>query len=369
MAESVTPIDIQSKKQEMLQFLNADGQFVREDIPEISDEDLLELFRQIVRIRVLEDRMVKLQRQGRIGFYIGTNGEEVTHVCAAYALRDTDLIFPAYREVGPALYRGFPLQTFVDQLFGNAEDNTKGRQMPNHHSGREFNLMSISSPVGTQIPQCAGAAWAAKLRGLDQVSLCFFGDGTSSEGDFHVGLNFAAVYKAPAIFVLRNNGWAISEPTTVQTATPTFHVKAKAYGMPGIRVDGNDVYAMTQAVREAADRARRGEGPTLIEAVTYRLGPHSTSDDPSKYRPEGEYDQHTHLEPLIRLRKLLLAKGLITEDTEQQISEKISAEIIDAVNKAENKPQPSIDSMFEDVFEEVPPFLKKQQAYARRFDD
>ncbi len=368
MADSVTPIDIKSKKQEMLQFLNPDGTFVREDLPEISDDDLLELFRQIVRIRVLEDRMVKLQRQGRIGFYIGTNGEEVTHVCAAYALRDTDLIFPAYREVGPALYRGFPLQTFVDQLFGNADDNSKGRQMPNHHSGREFNLMSISSPVGTQIPQCTGSAWAAKIRGLDQVSLCFFGDGTSSEGDFHVGLNFAAVYKVPAIFVLRNNGWAISEPTTVQTATATFHVKAKAYGMPGIRVDGNDVYAMTKAVRDAAERARRGEGPTLIEAVTYRLGPHSTSDDPSKYRSQDEYDQHTHLEPLVRLRKLLQAKGLVTDESEKQIAETISTEIINAVNTAESKSRPSIDSMFEDVFADLTPSLKKQQAYARRFD-
>jgi 2-oxoisovalerate dehydrogenase E1 component alpha subunit len=364
MVEAVTPLRRYHSDQAMLRFVDPTGKFVRDDIPDIPARELLALYRHMVRIRVLEDRMVKLQRQGRIGFYIGTHGEEATHVGATYALRDTDLIFPAYREVGPALLRGFPLQTFIDQLFGNEDDLCQGRQMPNHHSGKAYHLASISSPVGTQIPQCAGSAWAAKLRGIDEVSLCFFGDGTTSEGDFHVGLNFAAVYKVPAIFLLRNNGWAISERATNQSATDTFHIKAKAYGMVGIRVDGNDIFAVVHAVREAAQRARNGEGPTLIEAVTYRLGPHSTSDDPSKYRPDGEYELNEKAEPLIRLRFILKSMGIFDVEAEEKVAKSYEDEIIAAVRIAEKKNPPLLRTMFEDVFADMTPALRQQQKYA-----
>ena len=348
-----------------LGYLDGEGRFVSDDIPEIPDVDLVSLYELMLTIRALEERMVKLQRQGRIGFYIGTRGEEATHVGAAYALRSDDIIFPAYREVGPALYRGYPLQGFVDQLFGNADDSTKGRQMPNHHSAKGLALASISSPVGTQIPQCTGTAWAARIRGSDQVSLCFFGEGTSSEGDFHVGLNFAAVFKLPAIFVLRNNGWAISEPASMQSATETFHVKAKAYGMPGIRVDGNDLYAMVQAVREAAERGRRGDGPTLIEAVTYRLGPHSTSDDPSKYREASAVSPHEPAEPMRRLRAVLRRKELMSEAQESEYVAVRGAEILQIVRDAEAKARPALDSLFDDVYAELPWHLRRQREQAR----
>ena len=350
------------EQHEKLRFLDEDGNFVRDDYPEIPDEDLLTLFKTILRIRVLEDRMIKLQRQGRIGFYIGTIGEEATHVGATYALKSSDLIFPAYREVGPALMRGFDLQEFVDQLFGNEADVCKGRQMPNHHSARPLNLASISSPVGTQIPQCTGTGWAAKVRGSDQVSLCFFGDGTTSEGDFHVGLNFAGVAKAPAIFFIRNNGWAISEPTSAQTATETLHVKARAYGIPGVRVDGNDVFAVVHAVRAAAERARKGEGATLIEGVTYRIGGHSTSDDPSQYRDESDVAKWEHADPMNRLRKLLHRKDLINDTVEEQVKKEMSAEVIAAVKIAEAKSKPPLSSMFDDVFAgELPWHLERQR--------
>jgi pyruvate dehydrogenase E1 component alpha subunit len=352
---------------EFLQYLDASGNFVRDDVPEISDADLINIFKLVLKIRVLEERMIRLQRTGRIGFYIGTHGEEMTHVGSTYALRNTDLVYPAYREVGPALYRGYPIQDFIHQLFGNCKDSIKGRQMPNHHSAKSLNIASISSPVGTQIPQCTGSAWAAKIRGDDQVSICFFGEGTSSEGDFHCGLNFAAVYKAPAIFVLRNNGWAISEPASVQSATKTFHVKAKAYGMTGIRVDGNDIFAMVGATREAADRARKGLGPTLIEAVTYRLGPHSTSDDPSKYRPEGEYEFREKLEPMIRLRILLQRKGLFTEEDEQEYRATIEKEVLNAARIAEAQARPEKETIFTDVFEEMPPHIERQYRYSMQF--
>lgn len=369
MVEMAIPNNVSSfgPKGEFLQYLDPNGKFVRDDIPEISDEDLVKLFKLVLKIRVLEERMIRLQRTGRIGFYIGTHGEEMTHVGATYALRNSDLVYPAYREVGPALYRGFPIQEFIHQLFGNCEDAIKGRQMPNHHSARGLNIASISSPVGTQIPQCTGSAWASKIRGDDQVSICFFGEGTSSEGDFHCGLNFASVYKVPAIFVLRNNGWAISEPAAVQSATDTFHVKAKAYGMTGIRVDGNDIFAMVGAVREAAERARKGEGPTLIEAVTYRLGPHSTSDDPSKYRPEGEYEFREKLEPMIRLRILLNDKGLFSDEEEKAYRTEIEKEVLEAARVAETKARPHKKTIFTDVFEEMPLHLERQHRYAMQF--
>jgi len=364
MAEAAIPIRRYHSDQAMLRFVDPAGNFVRDDVPDIPAKDLLSLYRHMARIRVLEDRMIKLQRQGRIGFYIGTHGEEATHVGATYALRDSDLIFPAYREVGPAMLRGFPIQDFIDQLFGNEDDICLGRQMPNHHSGRAYNLASISSPVGTQIPQCAGSAWAAKLKGEDQVSLCFFGDGTTSEGDFHVGLNFAAVYKVPAIFVIRNNGWAISERSTQQSATATFHIKAKAYGMVGVRVDGNDIFAMVQAVREAAERARNGEGPTLIEAVTYRLGPHSTSDDPSKYRPDGEFELNEQAEPMIRLRRVLEQMGVFDEAEEEKVVKAFEEEIMAAVRISEKKSKPPLSTMFDDVYKDIPDLLRRQRDHA-----
>jgi TPP-dependent pyruvate/acetoin dehydrogenase alpha subunit len=307
--------------------------------------------------------MLRLQRQGRLGFYMTSTGEEATHVGAALALRPTDWLYPAYREIGAALYRGYPLRTYMCQLFGNDEDPVRGRQMPIHHSVRACNFVSISSPVGTQIPHAVGTAWAAKLQGKDDVALAFFGEGATSTPIFHTSCNLAGVMKAPAILLCRNNGWAISVPRSVQTPTPTFAQKAIAYGIPGVLVDGNDILAMVHVVREAAARARRGEGATLIEARTYRRGAHSSSDDPSVYRDPAEPKEWERHDPLDRLRKHMRARGELDDDAEARLRDELTAQITDALTYAERRPpKPPLHTMFEDVYADVPWHLREQSA-------
>jgi pyruvate dehydrogenase E1 component alpha subunit len=281
----------------------------------------------------------------------------------AHALRPSDWILTAYRETGAALYRGYPLRTFMCQMFGNAEDPVKGRQMPVHHTARSLNFVSISSPVGSQIPTAVGAAWAAKLQKKDDVAVGFFGEGATSTPTFHVSMNFAAVFKIPVILICRNNGWAISVPRSGQTASPTFAQKAIAYGMPGVLVDGNDILAMIHVVSEAAARARRGEGATLIEARTYRRGAHSTSDDPSVYRDPGEPKEWQSRDPLDRLRAYMRSRGELPDGWEEAIKAEADQEIRQAIADANRVPaKPPIASLFEDVYADVPWNLREQRA-------
>jgi pyruvate dehydrogenase E1 component alpha subunit len=338
-------------KLDVIRVMDDEGRVIHpEREPKLSGDELRKLFRTIVLIRIVDERMLRLQRQGRLGFYLSSIGEEATHIGAAHALRPGDWLYPAYREVGAAFFRGYDLRTFMCQLFGNAEDPVKGRQMPVHHSIRRLNFVSISSPVGTQIPHAMGTAWAAKLQGKDDVALAFFGEGGTSTPIFHTSLNMAAVFKAPAIFLCRNNGWAISVPRSVQTAAPTFAQKAIAYGMPGVLVDGNDILAVIHAVGEAAARGRRGEGPTLIEARTYRRGAHSSSDDPSVYREPAEPKEWERRDPLDRLRKYMLARGEVSAEIEAAMRTEINAQINDALAYAERQaPKPPLHTMFEDV--------------------
>jgi 2-oxoisovalerate dehydrogenase E1 component alpha subunit len=318
--------------------------------PMLTREELRKIFRTIVLIRILDERMLRLQRQGRLGFYLSSIGEEATHIGAAAALRPGDWLYPAYREVGAALFRGYDLRTFMCQMFGNAEDPVKGRQMPVHHTVRKLNFVTISSPVATQIPHAVGAAWAAKLSGKDDVACAFFGEGGTSTPIFHSSLNLAAVVKAPAILMCRNNGWAISVPRSVQTAAPTFAQKAIAYGMPGVLVDGNDVLAVIHVVAEAAALGRRGGGPTLIEARTYRRGAHSSSDDPSVYREPAEPKEWERRDPLDRLRKYMLSRGDVTPELEQEMRAEVNEQITDALAYAERvAAKPPLHTMFEDV--------------------
>ncbi len=330
-------------KLDVIRVMDDEGRVVHPDRePKLTSDELRKLFRTIVQIRILDERMLRLQRQGRLGFYLSSIGEEATHIGAAHALRPTDWLYPAYREVGAALYRGYDLRTFMCQMFGNALDPVKGRQMPVHHSVRKLNFVSISSPVATQIPHAVGTAWAAKLSGKDDVALAFFGEGGTSTPIFHTSLNLAVL--------CRNNGWAISVPRSVQTATPTFAQKAIAYGMPGVLVDGNDILAVIHVVAEAAARGRRGEGPTLIEARTYRRGAHSSSDDPSVYREPAEPKEWERRDPLDRLRKYMLARGDVTAELEQHVRAEINQEISDALAFAERQdPKPPLRTMFEDV--------------------
>jgi pyruvate dehydrogenase E1 component alpha subunit len=331
-------------------------------VPAISDATLLKIFDTMLLVRIMDDRMMRLQRQGRLGFYMKSIGEEASHFAVA-ALQDGDWIYPSYREPGAWFWRGYTIEQFINQLFGNEADPTLGRQMPVHHSANWLNVVSVSSPVGTQIPQAVGSAYAAKVLGKPDVSMVYFGEGTSSTGEFHVGMNFAGVWKAPCIFVCRNNGWAISVPLEKQCAAKTFASKAVGYGMPGIRVDGNDILAMYQVAEAAIARARAGEGPTLIEALTYRVQGHSSSDDPSVYRAADAPAEWEKKDPLNRLRGYMKTRGLWSEALETKTTEGYNQRITDALAAADKLPAPPIDTLFTDVFEELPWHLREQQAY------
>jgi 2-oxoisovalerate dehydrogenase E1 component alpha subunit len=315
---------------------------------------------------MLDDRLVTLQRQGRIGFHIGSMGEEAAILGSTFAMRVQDWIFPCYREFGSALWRGLPLSRYLDNMFGNVDDQVQGRQMPDHYTYREGHFLSISSPVGTQITHAVGLSWAAKLRKEDAASLVYFGDGATSSNDFHNGMNFAGVFKTPTIFLCRNNGWAISTPTERQTASATFAEKGLAYGVPFLRCDGNDLLAVVAATREALARASSGNGPTLIEAITYRLSGHSTSDDPKAYRKDAEVEEWRRRDPIARLRRLLDARSLFTDADQAEAEASIVQEISACIEKAEKKGVPPLDSIFHDVYAEMPWHLKEQRDYAAR---
>jgi pyruvate dehydrogenase E1 component subunit alpha len=323
------------------------------DAVTMPDEALVRLYRWMVLNRALDERMVTLQRQGRIGFYIGSIGEEATVFGTAAAMEEGDWIFPCYREHGAALLRGMPLVTFMCGLLGNAGDAMKGRQMPCHEAWRPGRYASISSPIATEIPHAVGAAWAARLKGEEMVALTYFGGGATSANDFHTGLNFAAVRKIPVVFVCRNNGWAISVPLERQTASETIAQKAVAYGMRGERVDGNDLLAVHDATRRARARAAAGEGPTLLECVTYRIEGHSTSDDPRAYRPIELVEPWRKKDPILRFRRYLVGRGLVDDAADARLRDEIREELQQALREAEAfAPKPPLESLFEHVYAE-----------------
>lgn len=334
--------------------------------PKLPGETVVKLFKHMLLTRQLDERLVLLQRQGRIGFHIGSLGEEACILGPAAALGDDDWLWPCYREFGALLLRGMPMQTYLDNMYGNANDAVKGRQMPDHYSGRPYKFGSVSSPIGTQITQAVGFSWAAKMKGDKSVSLVFFGEGATSSSEFHNGMNFAGVYKTPTVFLCRNNGWAISVPADQQTASQTFAQKAFAYGMTAVRADGNDLLAMLKVTRDAIERGRNGEGPTLIEALTHRLSGHSTSDDPKAYRNEAEMKAERAKDPVPRLRAYLVALGLWDDAQESAWAEQVDGEIKRAVETAEKAAAPALHTMFEDVYATQPWHLVEQQAEAER---
>jgi pyruvate dehydrogenase E1 component alpha subunit/2-oxoisovalerate dehydrogenase E1 component alpha subunit len=315
-------------------------------------------------VRQLDARMITLQRQGRVGFYGAAHGQEAVPIAAGLALGKDDWVFPALREQSIMLVRGFPLQAFIAQIFGNAADVLKGRQMPSHQSGRAVHQVSWSSCIGSQLPQAVGAAWAMRAKKAanetNAVAMAFCGDGATSQADFHVAMNFASLWKVPCIIVCQNNHWSISVPTEKQTASLTIAVKARAYGIPGLRVDGNDLLAVYGAMQTGLERARSGEGPTFIEAVTYRMGAHSTSDDPSRYRSQEEVEAWGRRDPLDRLRKHLVHLGLVTDESDLALEKEIAVEIAAAVDAVEAMPPPERASLVGDVYAELPWNLREQ---------
>jgi pyruvate dehydrogenase E1 component alpha subunit len=346
----------------VIRVLSDDGTLDPRHDPGLEDREVIDIYRWMVTTRQLDERLVALQRQGRIGFHVGSLGEEAAIIGSAFAMRKTDWLFPCYREFGAALMRGLGLQTFLDNMFGNANDTVQGRQMPDHYTCREVGWCSISSPVGTQITQAVGFSWGAKIDGKDVASLVYFGDGATSSTDFHSGMNFAGVFKVPVVFFCRNNGWAISVPVERQTATRTFAEKAAAYGIPGVRVDGNDLFAVVSVVREAVRRGEQGLGPTLIEAITYRMGGHSTSDDPNRYRATDQLKPWADRDPLERGRQYLERRKLWDDRKELALIADIDQRFRAVVAISEKTPPPPLESMFEDVFEKPPWHLQEQRA-------
>jgi pyruvate dehydrogenase E1 component alpha subunit len=319
----------------------------------LPDAELLALYRWMLLNRQLDERMVALQRQGRIGFYIGSVGEEAAVFGSARGMAPNDWIFPCYREHGAALLRGFPLAMYICDLLGNAGDLMLGHQMPCHEAWRPGLYASISSPIGTQIPHAVGAAWAARIKKEEMVSLVYFGEGATSSSDFHTGLNFAGVHKVPVVFLCRNNGWAISVPRDRQTASETIAQKAVAYGMRGERVDGNDLLAVFNATQRARARAAAGEGPTLIECVTYRIEGHSTSDDPRAYRPAELVEPWRKKDPILRMKQFLVNGDLLREADDDRLRAEVREQIVQAVKEAEAYgAKPALETLFQGVYAE-----------------
>ena len=349
---------------EPLRVIRDDGSADPAVNPKLSEAERLALYGGMMTERILDERMLGLQRQGRIGFYGPSIGQEAAIVGAAMAMAPGDWIVPQYREPGAALVRGMPLKDMICQFLGNADDPLHGRQMPCHYVYRKGNYLSISSPVGTQIPHAVGIAWGMRIRGSGDAVLVYFGDGATSTQDFHTGMNFAGVFRVPCVFLCNNNQWAISLPVGRQTASATLAEKAQAYGFDGVRVDGMDALAVYGAVREAAARARTGGGPTMVEALTYRLGPHSSSDDPSRYRDEAEAAVWRARDPLVLFRRHLEATTGWDAGREAGLEREIGDAITRAVAEAEAAPRPAIDTMFTDVYEAMPPHLEEQLARA-----
>jgi pyruvate dehydrogenase E1 component alpha subunit/2-oxoisovalerate dehydrogenase E1 component alpha subunit len=337
-----------------------DSQGAKHESLDLSPDDLRTMYQAMALSRALDLKFLGLQRQGRIGFYGESRGEEASVIGSAYALEPRDWIFPALRQGAAALLRGFPLDKWMAQLLGSSEDILKGHQMPCHISDRSVNHVAWSSCIGTQLPHAVGAAMAAKYRGDPVVAMAYLGDGATSESDFHAAMNFAGVYRAPVVFVCQNNQWAISVPVTTQTASETIAQKAKAYGLRGVRVDGNDVLAVYARCKEAVDLAREEHRATLVECVTYRIGAHSSSDDTRKYRSKEEEERWAARDPIMRFRRYLEKEGLWDEAEEAELRAELKGLIDDTLRRAEAVPTVGPESLFEDIYAEAPWNLVEQ---------
>jgi 2-oxoisovalerate dehydrogenase E1 component alpha subunit len=352
---------------ETLSYLNENGDLSKNCPCHISNELLLKGYRTMLLTRHIDERMVILQRQGTITFAMTSAGEEACAVATASALQLEDWIYPQYREVGVIFWRGFTPKQYVHHMFCDSCDLIHGRQMPNHFGSRALNVVQVSSPIGTKIPHAAGAAYGMKLKKEKSVAVSFFGEGATSEGDFHVGLNFAAVRKAPAIFFCRNNGYAISTPCRQQFASEGIAPKGIGYGIKTERVDGNDFFAVYDAISRARVNCLQGEGPVLIEAMTCRLGAHSTSDDPTLYRGEEEVESWKCKDPILRLRKYLEKQKLWDNDKEQELVKSITVEIDDAIIEAKACAKPNLHTLVEHVYFDVPSKLEQQYQEIKSF--
>ncbi|MEK5443297.1 MULTISPECIES: pyruvate dehydrogenase (acetyl-transferring) E1 component subunit alpha [unclassified Fredinandcohnia] len=337
----------------MFQILNEEGEVVNKDaVPDLSDDQLKELMRRMVYTRILDQRSISLNRQGRLGFYAPTAGQEASQLASQFALEKEDFILPGYRDVPQIVWHGLPLY----QAFLFSRGHFHGNQVP-----EGVNVISPQIIIGAQYIQCAGVALGMKKRGKKSIAITYTGDGGTSQGDFYEGINFAGAFKAPAVFIVQNNRFAISTPVEKQSAANTLAQKAVAAGIPGIQVDGMDPLAVYVAVKEARERAVNGEGPTLIETMTYRYGPHTMAgDDPTRYRTSELDNEWEKKDPLVRFRKYLEGKGIWNEELENQVIEEAKEDIKNAIKKADETPKQKVTDLISHMFEELPLNLEEQ---------
>lgn len=328
----------------------------------LDDAHLLKMYRNMVTLSLMDKILYESQRQGRISFYMTNMGEEAVQIGSASALTLEDMIYAQYREAGVLLHRGQPLEKFMDQCYGNCDDDGKGKQMPVHFGSKELNYVTISSPLTTQLPQAVGAAYAFKLDKKKACVACYFGEGAASEGDAHAAFNFAATLSCPIVFLCRNNGYAISTPVFEQFKSDGIAAKGPAYGIDTIRVDGNDVLAMYYAMKTARDFCIEQKKPVLIEAMTYRVGHHSTSDDSTAYRSVDEINQWKSHMPIVKFRLYLESLGLWCNDREQQLVDSTRKDILSVFSKAEKKSKPHWKELFTDVYKDMPDHVKRQMS-------
>jgi len=353
---------IQPFSEKPIAFLSDQGEWVAPFKLDLDEAVLKQFYRDMVAARMLDEKFVILIRTGKTSFIAPHSGHEGAQVGLAHAIqKGHDWLFPYYRDMGLILAMGVPLVEIFGQMLGNAADPAKGRQMPSHPGSKKLNIFTVCSAIASHIPPAAGSAICMKLRGTHQVTVCSFGDGATSEGDWHAGLNFASTQGAPAVFVCENNRYAISVNYSHQTAAHSIADKAHAYGIPGYRVDGMDVLASYYVMKEVIEQARSGHGSALVELEVYRYGPHSSADDDSRYRPREEVEAARKRDPILRLQRFLEKQGSWDQAYEQELRASIAKELEAAQRQAEAMGEVPAEWMFDDVFASHPWHLEEQR--------